>query len=413
MSGTPATPTTCVIVGAGVAGHRAAVELRQAGFDGRIVLVGDEPERPYQRPPLSKELLAGDLPEQKLFLAPADFYAANAIDLRPGARVVRLDPADRAVELEGGERLGYDRLLIATGAAPRRLRVPGADLAGVFLLRTLADARRLRAELRPGRRAVIVGGGFIGTEVAAACRRAGVEVALLAPEPVLLASILGEEVGRFVMAEHAAHGVALHLGEGVAGFRGDGQVRAIVTAAGAVVPCDFAVVGVGVEPAADWLVGAGVTVERGILTDARCRTNVPDVFAAGDVARAFHPGLGEHLRFEHFDHAGNQGAAAAQNMLGRDAPFAPVPQFWSDQYDLRLQLAGDTRGTDVTVRRGRLEDQSCTWFYLKDGVLRAALGVNRPKEVLAARRLIQAGARLDRAALADAAVDLKTLRPAL
>ncbi len=403
---------TYLIVGASLAGGRAAEALRQAGFDGRIVLAGDEPDRPYQRPPLSKAFLRGEYPEGKLYLRPPNYYEQQRIELRLGARATRLDPAARVVELDTGERLGFDRLLIATGATLRRLDTPGAALAGIYYLRTVRDAERIRAEMVPGRRVVVVGAGFIGTEVAASCRQRGLEVTVLVgAAPVPLQRALGEEIGRLYAEFHREQGVDLRTGESVQAVRGTSRVEAVVTASGKTIGCDFAVVGVGVIPASGWLAGSGLTLENGVAVDEYCETNIPGIFAAGDVASWWHPGLRERLRVEHFDNAQNQGVAAAHNMLGKRTPYSPVLFFWSDQYDLRLQYVGHASRWDRIVLRGSVPSRSFAAFYLLGSQLRAALGVNRVKDVTAARKLIQAGAPVTAEQLADEQVDLKSLLP--
>ncbi len=402
-------PETCLIVGASLAGGRAAETLRQAGFDGRIVLVGEEPDRPYERPPLSKEFLRGAYPEAKLYLRPPEYYEQQRIELRLGTRAARLDPAARVVELDSGERLGFDRLLVATGARVRRLDVQGAGLDGVHHLRTRRDAERIRAEMAPGRRVVVVGAGFIGAEVAASCRTAGLEVTMLETAPVPLQRALGEEIGRLYAGFHREQGVDLRTGETVAAFRGGSRVEEVVTSGGARIGCDFAVVGIGVVPDTGWLAGSGLALGDGVVVDEYCETNLPGVFAAGDVASWWHPVLRERLRVEHFDNAQNQGATAARNMLGARVPYAPVPFFWSDQYDLRLQYVGHASRWDRVVLRGDVRARAFTAFYLLDSRVRAALGVNRPGDVTAARRLIQRGAPVAAEQLADTQIDLRSL----
>lgn len=403
------TARTCVVVGGNLAGGRAAETLRAAGFDGRVVLVGAEPDRPYERPPLSKAFLHGRQPEEALYLRPEGWYAEHEIELRLGTRATRLDPAARTVELDRGGPLGYDRLLVATGSRMRRLDVLGAGLAGIHLLRTVRDAERLRAELVPGRRVVVVGAGFIGTEVAACCRDLGLQVTMLEAAPLPLPR-LGPELGRIWAGYHRDHGVDLRTGDGVAAFRGAGRVEAVVTTSGRVVACDLAVVGVGVVPETEWLAGSGVRLDNGVVVDEHCQTGVPRVFAAGDVAAWWHPRLGTRLRVEHVDNANNQAVAATHAMLGRRAPYAPVPFVWSDQWDLHLQVVGLADRYDRVVVRGKVEDRSFVAFYLLGPEVRAAAGVNRLKEVAAARRLVWA--RLDHPdQLADEDVELRSLIP--
>jgi 3-phenylpropionate/trans-cinnamate dioxygenase ferredoxin reductase subunit len=403
---------TIAIVGANLAGGRAAEALREQGFDGRLVLVGAEPQRPYERPPLSKEYLWGETTEDRIYLRPPEFYAEQRIELWLGVRASRLEPASHVLELDDGRRLTYDGLLIATGASPRRLSIPGADLDGVVYLRTVDDARELLRRMGAARRVVIVGAGFIGAEVAAACRRAGLEVVALEAAPVPLERALGREVGRIYAEIHRAHGVDLQTGESVAALRGHGAVEQVVTASGAAFECDFAVIGVGVAPEVGWLAGSGVELQNGVLVDEFCRTNVPGVYAAGDVANWWHPTLGERLRVEHFDNAQNQGVAAARNMLGQREPYAPVPYFWSDQYGLSLQYVGHASGQDQVVLRGRVDDSSWSAFFLRDGRLRAALAVNRFKDLSAARQLIARQTAVEPGQLADEGVDLRILASA-
>jgi len=400
---------TFVIVGAGLAGGRAAETLRQEGFQGRVVLVGEEPERPYERPPLSKELLAGGMDEEQVYLRPPGYYAEQAIELWTGAKATRLDAETRTLWLADGRRLRYDRLLLATGAAARLPRVPGAGLDGVLTLRTLADARALRARLAAARRVVVVGSGFIGTEVAATARRLGLEVILLGSEPWPLARAFGAEVGRRIADLHRAHGVVLHGGERVAAFRGQRALEQVVTASGLTLDAELAVVGVGVDPAVDWLRGSGLELDDGIVVDELCRASLPGVYAAGDVARFWHPTLGERLRLEHFDHAQHQGVAAARSMLDNGEPYAPLPFFWSDQFEQSLQYVGYPGQADEVVVRGAAESRSWSAYYLRAGYARAALLVDRPAERTASRALITRRIPVTAAQLADERCDLRAL----
>ena len=395
-----------------MAGSRAAELLRQEGIYGRVILIGEEPDRPYERPPLSKELLAGTWPEEKLFLRPPEYYLDQQIELWLGIRAIRLAPAARSVELADGRQVLYDDLIITTGAHPRRLVVPGGDLAGILYLRTLRDAQHIRAAMSRARRVVVVGAGFIGAEVAASCRQAGLEVVLLEALPVPLERALGREVGEIYAAIHRDHGVDLRTSEGVIAFRGQDRVEQVVTTSGATFDCDFAVVGVGVSPETAWLAESGLAIDNGLLVDEYCRTNLPGIYAAGDVANWWHPTLGERLRVEHYDNAQNQGVAAAQSLLGRAEPYAPVPFFWSDQYDLNLQYVGHASGRDRVVMRGAVTSPSWSAFYLRDGQLRAALGVNRYRDISAARQLIARRVPVTEQQLADEQVDLRALAKA-
>ena len=402
---------TFVVVGASLSGASAAAALRAEGFDGRVVLVGTEPELPYERPPLSKEYLRGEVPLDKAFVRPESFYAENAIELRLGVRAERVDPAGRAVELAGGARLSYDKLLLATGARNRRLPVPGTELDGVLDLRTAADAGRIREEARPGRRAVVAGLGFIGSEVAASLRQLGLDVTAVEMLATPLEPALGVEVGRTIAELHRDHGVELVLGDGVGSFEGDGRVREVVTASGRRIECDFAVVGVGVAPAVEVVAGTGVELDGGIAVDELCRTSVPGIYAAGDVAAHVHPLAGRRIRVEHWQNAIRQGEAAALSMLGRGAPYDEVHWFWSDQYDANLQYAGFHGPWDELVVRGSLEERSFVAFYLREGRVQAAAALNRGKDLRRAIALVRAGAAPDPAALRDPDTDLRTLAP--
>lgn len=403
-----ATPTF-VIVGASLAGGRAAETLRQEGFDGSIVLVGAEPERPYERPPLSKDVLRGEAAEEKIYLRSLDFYREQSIELRLGLAAQRLIPEKRTIVLSDGSSLPYDKLLITTGAQVRRVSVPGVDLPGVFYLRTVRDARAIRAAAEKAQRAVVVGAGFIGAEVAASLRQRGLDVTLLEVLPVPLQRVLGDTVGQIYAELHRAHGVDLRLGEGVALLRGGGRLEEVVTTSGRSIGCDLAVLGVGVQPAVDWLQGSGIALNNGVVVDEWCRASLPGVYAAGDVASWWHPILGERLRVEHWDNAQNQGIAAARSMLGRGEPYAPVPYFWSDQYNLTLQYVGHASGADEVVFRGPPDPEKLLAFYLRDGKLRAALGINRFREVTAVRRLLRDNLPVSAAQLVDDSVDLRAL----
>lgn len=400
-----------VIVGGGVGGARAAEGLRSWGFTGRIVLVGAEPEQPYERPPLSKGYLLGDGTETGYFLRPPDYYAEQGVEMRLGVRAVALDTASQRVELDSGERLHYDRLLIATGARPRTLPAPGNDLAGIHTLRTLADARAIRAELAGARNVAVVGGGFIGMELAACCVQRGLAVTVLEQADWPLERAWGAEVGQQVAALHRARGADLVLGDAVSSFEAgaDGRVGGVRTIGGAFVPCDVALVGVGVVPEVEWLRGSDVALARGVLVDEHCETSVPGVYALGDVAEWYHPGYDERLLVEHYDNAGNQADAAARAVLGAPAPYAPIPYFWSDQYDISFQFAGHTAGYDQLVYRGDPNGASWAAFYLCAGEFRAVLAANRFRDFAAARRLLASGAAVTAAQLADEALELKSL----
>ena len=407
-------PRTVVIVGAGLAGAKAAETLREEGFDGRIVLLGAERERPYERPPLSKEYLRGEAGPAKPFVHDADFYEEHAIELRLGETVLALDVAGAAVALGARERVGYDRLLIATGARPRRLSVPGAELDGVCELRTLADSDALRERLQPGSRVAIVGAGWIGCEVAASARSMGADVTLIDPLEAPLQRVLGAQIGAFYRDVHAEHGVRMLLGQGVAAFEGrfGGGVHAVRTTDGTRVPCDVALVGVGVMPRDEITEHSGIETADGILVDEYLETSAAGVFAAGDVARAQHPLLDRSVRVEHWDNAQHQGVAAARNMLGAQAPYDRLPYFYSDQYDVAMEYHGHGAAGDDVVIRGDLAQRAFIAFWLRDNRVTAAMNVNVWDMTPDIQALVRAGAPVDTGRLADTAVALGDLLPA-
>ncbi len=389
-----AEPSTFAIVGASLAGARAAETLRAEGFDGRIVLFGAESHLPYERPPLSKGYLQGTA--EAPFVHPADWYAEQDVDLRLGTRVTALDPAAHEVETAEGDRLRYTKLLLTTGSNVRRL-------ADAVTLRTLDDSDRLRAALRPGARVVIVGAGWIGLEVAAAARIAEAEVTVLEQAPAPLLAALGPEMAAVFARLHVEHGVDLRCGVNVRAVRSDAVLLDDGT-----VPADLVVAGIGVTPDVDLARAAGLKVDNGVLVDEHLQTSAPDVLAAGDVANAYHPFLGRHLRVEHWANALNQPVVAAKTMLGQDAAYDRLPYFFTDQYDLGMEYTGLAEGELVV--RGDLDAREFVAFWLRDGRLTAAMNVNVWTGVPeAAQQLIRAGNRLDAAALADPAVPLADL----
>jgi 3-phenylpropionate/trans-cinnamate dioxygenase ferredoxin reductase component len=404
-----------VVVGANIAGASAVEALRRAGYDGRLTLIGAEAELPYERPPLSKEYLLGERPEDLLFLRPAAFYADMDVELRLGTRADALNTAAREVVLADGGRVGFDRLLIATGSNVRRLPLPGADLPGVHYLRTLAEGRALAAEIRAAAGAsghgVIIGAGFIGAEVASACRSFGLDITLIELLPLPLSRALGDEMGAIFAEIHRAHGVDLRLSEGVAEIRGTGHVAEVVTASGARIPCSFVVIGVGVAPAVEWLQESGLALDNGVAVDEFCESSVPGVFAAGDVASwPYQPAgaaMPARVRLEHWDNALRQSEVAARNLLGQRAPYAPVPYFWSDQYNLRLQYVGYAATWDHLLFRGMPGGDSWIAFYLQAGRVAAALAVNRVRDLVPLKKLV--GMAIPPEALTDESVNLRAL----
>jgi NADPH-dependent 2,4-dienoyl-CoA reductase/sulfur reductase-like enzyme len=387
--------SSITIVGASLAGIRAAEILRRDGFDGTITLVGDEPHAPYDRPPLSKQVLAGTMEPERTQLLADDALSALQLDLQLGRRATALDVASRTLTLDGREAVPYDGLLIATGASPRP--IDGTEgLEGVYTLRTLDDALALRKdfEATPGR-VVVVGAGFIGAEVAATARERGLDVTMIEALPVPLGRVLGDTIGDVCGQVHLDHGVDLRLGVGVAGVDGNGRVERVRMSDGSTVDADIVIVGIGVAPNTGWLEGSGLTIDNGVVCDATTLA-APHVTAAGDVARWPNARFGETARVEHWDHAIEMGMFAARRLLQTDeeaAPFAPVPYFWSDQYDRKIQLAGRCRpDDDVQIVTGSIEERRFAAIYGRGGRITAVFGMNRPRHVMQYRQLIVDGA---------------------
>ncbi|HYC02881.1 MAG TPA: FAD-dependent oxidoreductase [Azospirillaceae bacterium] len=397
---------TFVIVGAGQAGAQAAATLRAEGFQGRLVLLGEEPRPPYERPPLSKAFLSGALPEEKLAIRKPAFYEDRAIELRTGVAATAIDRAAARLALSDRTSLDYDRLLLATGAAVRRLPVPGADLEGVHYLRTAEDALALRAGLAEGARVVIVGGGYIGLEVAAAAAKAGCRATVLEAASRIMGRVTCEPVSRFYENLHRRNGVELRMGAQVATIEGEGRVAGVRLADGTVLPAELVVVGVGIRPSDELARAADLPCDDGILVDAVGRTGDPRIFAAGDVARQPNP-VGQGLvRLECVQNAVGQAQAAARAMLGVEKPNTEVPWFWSDQYGVKLQIAGLALPTDEPLLRGDPASGRFSVLYLRDGRLAAIDTVDAMRDFLPGKKLIAEGRVLDRAKAADPAVPL-------
>ncbi|HXS19920.1 MAG TPA: FAD-dependent oxidoreductase [Steroidobacteraceae bacterium] len=399
-----------VIVGGGQAAVQAIDTLRRKGFTGELVLIGDEPWLPYQRPPLSKKYLAGALERERLLLRPQHFYESHSVVAQLGRRVEEVSRSEQRLRLDDGSTLAYDALLLATGSRPRPLVVPGADLEGTYFLRTIADVERIRAELVPGRRLVVVGGGYIGLEVAATAREAGLEVTVLEMADRVMNRVVCPQLSTFYEAEHARHGVRILCNSRVralASSPGSRRVRAVVTEDGVEHAADAVVVGVGVLPTDELAVGAGLSCDNGVVVDDHCRTSDPRIYAAGDCTS--HPSLhyGRRLRLESVDNAFEQGASAALNLLGVETIHDKVPWFWSDQYDLKLIIIGVCQGHDTVVTRGDPASRAFSVCYLRDGELIAVDTVNSPKDQMAARKLIAARARPNPDRLADHTVPLR------
>jgi 3-phenylpropionate/trans-cinnamate dioxygenase ferredoxin reductase component len=398
---------THVIVGASLAGAKAAETLREEGFDGRVVLVGSEDERPYERPPLSKDYLRGDVGREKVYVHDQSFYAEHDIELRLGRTAVSLDTSSRELELDDGARLHYDRLLLATGAEPRRLSIPGAELDGVLYLRSVQDSDTLRERLDRGGTVVVVGAGWIGAEVAASARQRGLEVTVLDPASFPLERVMGTEVGAIYRDIHTDHGVQMLMGTGVAAFEGNGAVERVRTSAGRVLKCDFAVVGVGVEPRTGLAAEAGIAVDNGLLVDEHLQTSAPGVFAAGDVANSHHPFYGERIRVEHWANALNQGPAAARNMLGQGTAYERLPYFFSDQYDVGMEYTGFARSWDRVVFRGDPATREFVAFWLVHDRVVAGMNVNVWDVTNPIKRLISERVAVDDRTLSDPDVPLE------
>jgi 3-phenylpropionate/trans-cinnamate dioxygenase ferredoxin reductase subunit len=406
-----------VIVGASLAGATAAATLREEGFEGEIRLIGAEAQRPYNRPALSKGYLRRQESFDAQLVKPAAYYTEQRIDLTLGVPATAIDPTRKRVELHGGERVAYDQLLVSTGGRNRTLSVPGADLDHVFQLRTVEDCDRIRAATTRARRAVVVGLGFVGSEVCASLRQLGLDVAAVAGTRAPQARVLGDEVGRVLGDIHREKGVELILEDGVVALEGAGRVERVRTRKGRVLECDMVVAGIGIVPNTELLAAAGADVDDGVLVDARCRTSLPDVFAAGDVTSHLHPIFGR-LRVEHWNNGDRQGRAAARSLLGSAEPYDYVHTFWSDQYEHLIEYVGFARTWDRVVFRGRPEGRSFLGFYLQGGLVRAVVGFDRggdPEdptgdgELKAAVGMIRNRVAADPAQLADEAVDLRRL----
>ena len=404
-----------MIVGGAMTGGNAAVTLREEGYRGPVTMISPEPGVPFGRPPLSKTYLRSEEDLAGWYVRPAGWYAEHDVDcVRASAAVI--DTAAHTVRLDSGPELGYRQVLIATGGRNRKLRLPGADLPGVHYLRTVADCEAIKREAAPGRRAVVVGMSFIGSEVAASLTQLGVHVTTIFPGRFPLERVLGGDVGAVFSAMHRANGVELLAGEQVAGFEGTARLEAVTTASGNRVPCDFAVAGIGIEPVVPAITGPPVAQDNGILVDERCRASAADVFAAGDVASILHPLFGR-VRVEHYNNAEKQGAAAARSMLGSDAPYDYLYSFWSDQYEHKLEYVGHVTSWDDFVVRGSLAEGKFVGFYLVKGVVRAAVGLDRggdpeldpDQEMAAAAGLVAAQAQPPAGQLADERVDLRSL----
>jgi 3-phenylpropionate/trans-cinnamate dioxygenase ferredoxin reductase subunit len=402
-----------VIVGAGHAGGTLAALLRQYGHAGPVTLVGEEPIPPYQRPPLSKAWLKGEADAESLALKPLEFYAENRIDFRPSVRAERIDRQRKVLALSDGTELAYDFLVLATGARPIRLPIPGADLEGILELRTAADAEALKGALGPGRTMAVVGGGYIGLEAAASARALGAEAVVLEREPRILARVAGEVLSSFFRTLHEGHGVRFLTGASVTGFRGEGgKVTGVELADGRVIACDLALVGVGAVPNQELAQEAGLDVNRGVVVDLEARTSDPSIFAIGDVTLRPMPIYGRDFRMESVPNALEQAKQAACAITGRPAPAGETPWQWSDQYDIKLQIAGYNFDSDQTLVRGDPASGRFAIFHLQGDKVQAVEAINSPPEFMMGRQLIGSRRPVDKQRLADPSISMKEVAAA-
>jgi 3-phenylpropionate/trans-cinnamate dioxygenase ferredoxin reductase subunit len=401
---------TIIIVGSGQAGGWAAQTLRKEGFDGKVVLIGEEPHYPYERPPLSKTVLSGEAHADSTHLIKADAFDKLGLDWRPNVRVTTIDRVGKQVRLSTGEAIGYDKLILCNGGRARPMNVPGADLPGLFTLRSIDDAQALSKELLPGKKMVVVGGGWIGLEVAATARKKGVEVTIVEAMARLCERTVPPEISEYLSRLHARHGTEVLLGEGVARFTRNAEGMLVVTLSGGrELVCDAVVIGIGMIPNDEQARDAGLECDGGIVVDAQCRTSDPDILAAGDVASWHCHWAGRRKRLESWQNAQEQGIAAARSALGIAVSHQPLPWFWSDQYDTNLQIYGMPDPTHRVVVRGDHQSDSFVLFYLDGDQIRSALGPNAARDLRFARRLIESRKSVDPALLADTRVALAKL----
>lgn len=402
---------TVLIVGGGEAGGQAAIVLRQSGYDGRVIIVGDEPYVPYERPPLSKAYLAGEVPLEKMYLRAPEFYDAQRIELMLGRRVTMVERPTKTARLDDGTVLAYHKLVLGTGGRVRTLSCPGATLPGIHYLRTIADVASYRERLTAGANIVIVGGGYIGLEVAAVAVKRGCAVTVLEALPLVLNRVVAPEVSRFYMDVHRAAGVALHTDTAVKAFTGNDRVTEVVCGA-KTFPADLVIVGIGIVPNVELAREANLPVDNGIVVDEFARTADPDIYSVGDCTNHPSSSVGGRLRLESVHNALAQGKAAALHIVGKPEPYDEVPWFWSDQYDLKLQMTGISKPGDHVVIRGSMADRKFSACYLRDGRLVAVNAVNMAKDFIQSKKVIAAKIAIDPSRLADATVPLKDLAPA-
>jgi 3-phenylpropionate/trans-cinnamate dioxygenase ferredoxin reductase subunit len=401
-----------IIVGAGQAAAQTAIFLRQNGFEGPVTMIGDEAYIPYERPPLSKAFLSGEIDLERMFMRPAAFYADKKIDLRLKTTVAHIDRVQKTVGLTTGEVLRYGKLVLATGGRVRKMICPGADLPGIHYLRNVDDVLAYRERLVPGLKLVIVGGGYVGLEVAAVAVQRGCQVTVLEMMPLVLNRVVAPEMSQFYMDVHREAGVDIRTSETVAGFEGHGFLQRVRCADGSALDADMAVIGIGIVPNVELAVEAGLAVDNGIVVDEYARTADPEIFAAGDCTNHPSPILGARVRLESVPNALGQGKAAALTIVGKPAPYTEIPWFWSDQYDLKLQMTGLSKPGDQIVIRGDMTARKFSACYLRDGVFVACQAVNSAKDFLQSKKLIVAKAKPDPSLLADPATPLQAFLPA-
>lgn len=400
---------TVVIIGAGQAGCDMTAALRQQGFEGRIVMIGEEPVLPYRRPPLSKAYLSDEMTEEQLYIKPASTYEKQNVEVITGVRVERIDRAAKNVTLANGEVIDYTKLAFCTGGHARRLPLPGAEKPNVHYVRTIADIEKLKAQFLPGKRLLIIGGGYIGLEAAAVGIKKDLRVTLVEAMPRLLARVTGPELSEYYYGVHSAKGVDIKLGAGVDALEGGELVERVVLADGTRLEADVIIVGIGLIPNTELAEAAGLEVDNGILVDQQCRSSDPDIFAAGDCANHDHGFLLRRMRLESVPNASEGARVIAATICGKEAVHNGAPWFWSDQYDLKLQMVGINQGYEEVVIRGSMEENSFSAFYLCGGVIISADTVNRPKDFMVAKKLVAGRVKADAATLSDESVELKSL----
>ena len=398
-----------VIAGAGHAAGQLVTSLRQHKFEGQILLVGDEPYLPYQRPPLSKKFLAGEMPAERLYVKPASFYEDANVELHLDTRVTAIDPATKQLETDANEPVAYDRLVLALGSRVRQLPIEGAALSGVHYLRSIADVEGIRGGLEPGHRLVVIGAGYIGLEVAAVARQAGLEVTVIEMADRVMSRVVSPEISDFYQIQHTEQGVRFRLSTGVDALTGKKRVKSVTTSNGEDIPADLVVIGIGIVPNTQLAADAGLPVDNGIVVDDHCRTEDPDIFAVGDCT--IHPNAiyGRQLRLESVHNALEQAKTAAANICGKDTAYSQVPWFWSDQYDLKLQIAGLSEGYDDVAIRGNPAERSFSCLYLRDGRLIACDAINAPRDFVQSKQLIADQALIAVEELANPDVALKDM----